>query len=683
MNEAYTRARRVCLIGGLIQLLVFICCLLLGGWSGADAVAQVALLALGGVPLWLTLLIVLHQHRLEALEVIESEQLAIAESSGTIFEGAKAEELLIARRRLHLMYRYLLPAVSLLLVVYLAVFGTISIRYITALMADKQLWRPPDNQPMSLAFLTGAALVSFLLGRYAVGMARVKEWQLLRGAGSYLNGCAVLMFLAAISLAFNHFFSSVAPLRILALVVPIVMLVLAVEFLLNFILDFYRPRDRDWQIRPAFDSRVLALIATPESVARTINEAVNYQFGFEVTKTWFYQLLARAFVPLIFFGVVTLFVLSCIVVIAPGDMAVIERFGDPLDRGRGGVLANGIYFKLPWPIDRVYREQADEIKQIVVGFEAADRPPPPTPLQQDPNRTVILWQNMAMPGAHGPGTEVNYIVGAESAESADSRDADSVGAASVPVALLRVSMPVQYRIGDLRDYLYENQDADALLKMIASEALTNAAAAASLDDVLVLRRGRISSSIREDIQKRAQALKLGIEVTYVGLAGVHPPPDVVEDFNDVVEAESKKTLAIQTAQREANQMLVEAAGDAAFASRMKEVIGSAQGGGDAADRKAFELLEQIGGEAATMITQARAERWETEARALTLERTWKTKLATYKKAPIVYTTRLYLEALAEALADVEKYVIAADPGRVRIVVEEEKDRIPNLIPDEK
>ena len=679
MNDAYTRARRVCLMGGVVQLLVFICCLLLGSWfTEADAVTQVALLALGGVPVWLTLLIVVHQHRLEALELIESEQLASAESSGTIFEGAKADDLLIARRRLRMMYRYLLPAVSLLLVGYLSWFGIIGIQHIAALMSDAQLWRAPQHQPLSLAFLVGAALVSFLFGRYAVGMARVKEWQLLRGAGSYLNGCAVLMFLAAIGLAFNHFFASVAPLRILALVVPIVMLVLALEFLLNFILDLYRPRDRDWQIRPAFDSRALALIATPESVARTISEAVNYQFGFEVTKTWFYQLLSRALVPLIFFGVATLFLLSCIVVVAPGDKVIIERFGSPLERGNEGVLANGIYFKMPWPIDRVYREQADEIKQIVVGFEGADQPPNPMMPQQDPDRSVILWQNMALPGAHGPGTEVNYIVGAEAAEV---RKQDTAGSASVPVALLRVSMPVQYRIGNLRDYLYKNQDPDALLRMVASEALTNAAAAASLDDVLVLRRGQITNSIREQIQQRVEELELGIEVTYVGLAGVHPPPDVVDDFNDVVEAESKKTLAIQTAQREANQMLVEAAGDAAFANRMKEAVDSARREGDEAESKVFELLEQVGGEAATIIAKARADRWETEAHALALARTWKTKLATYKQAPIVYTTRLYLEALAEALADVEKYIIAADPDRVRIVVEPEDVPIPDLIPN--
>ena len=46
----------------------------------------------------------------------------------------------------------------------------------------------------------------------------------------------------------------------------------------------------------------LQSIAEPGRIGSSIADALNYQFGFEVSKTWFYQLLSRACVPLIIFG---------------------------------------------------------------------------------------------------------------------------------------------------------------------------------------------------------------------------------------------------------------------------------------------------------------------------------------------------------------------------------------------
>ena len=95
------------------------------------------------------------------------------------------------------------------------------------------------------------------------------------------------------------------------------MLLLAAEIALNFVLNLYRPRRPGEVPRPAFDSRILSLFAAPDSIVRSINEAVNYQFGFDITSSWGYQLLLRSGVWLLVFAVGILVALSSIVVVEP------------------------------------------------------------------------------------------------------------------------------------------------------------------------------------------------------------------------------------------------------------------------------------------------------------------------------------------------------------------------------
>ena len=60
-------------------------------------------------------------------------------------------------------------------------------------------------------------------------------------------------------------------------------------------------------------------------MGHSIAETLNYQFGFEVSKTWFYQLLSRAFVPLVVLGILVMFLISTIVIVPEGNQAVLFR----------------------------------------------------------------------------------------------------------------------------------------------------------------------------------------------------------------------------------------------------------------------------------------------------------------------------------------------------------------------
>src|SRR5690606_7562661 len=134
---------------------------------------------------------------------------------------------------------------------------------------------------------------------------------------------------------------------------PILMVILGLETLLNFLLDVYRPRSPGTEPRAAFDSRLLGLISEPGGIAHSLQEAINYQFGCQVSQTWFYQLMERTLAPLVLVGVLAVWLLTCLVVVQPYERVIIERFGRQLDPGNP--LGPGLHFKWPAPFELARR----------------------------------------------------------------------------------------------------------------------------------------------------------------------------------------------------------------------------------------------------------------------------------------------------------------------------------------
>ncbi|MHC4671553.1 MAG: hypothetical protein ACYTBZ_03615, partial [Planctomycetota bacterium] len=69
-------------------------------------------------------------------------------------------------------------------------------------------------------------------------------------------------------------------------------------------------------------------------------------------------------------------------------------------------------------------------------------------------------------------------------------------------------------------------------------------------------------------------------------------------------------------------------------------------------------IPPIGGEAARIIVEANAKRWKLANQAHGDARIFLQEIATKNNAPTVYRLRKYLEALAESLAKIRKYVLA-------------------------
>jgi len=692
------RGRTVALIGLIFQTLVFAFYAVLAVWSQSESLQALAYLTVTGIPIWLALLLTYHQRVLVQEEAFETEELRREREAGlqteTVFEG-DAEQLLLARRRLRWMYRWMLPGFSVAVIAALALLGLYFWPWSLRQAPSEIDWPRTAHTDIIIWFLGGTAFLCFLLSRYVVGMTRYAEWQMLRAGASYLMGMtlgsvAVAASLGAIALS-DPMARWLLPEQILAYVLRLLMLLLSIEFALNLVLDFYRPRGPDEVPRPAFESRLLGLFTEPGGIARSIAEAINYQFGFEVSSTWFYKLLERSAVPLLGFSIVCMLLASCLLFVGEHQQAVVARFG----RYVGAPLGPGLHAIYPWPIDQVTKVDIDRVHKLKLGLqmdEPTRRPDPlilwTNPHEQEPHLNVLvatprLAEFMTAPEEVPPEEGVLLEPTEEplAAEVAAPRAAEAIaGGEAVSVSKLRVSVDIEYGIRDAFEWVATYRKPETLLKAIAEREITRRFASADVDRVLGPQRGAMEDVLREAIQDEIDGAGLGVDILFLGLQGVHPPVEAAESFQEVIGAEQKKTVTIRSAVADYNKRLASVAGDVRRAEQLAEVIrevnelasdpNATDAQLEAARARQNMLLfgdqaagiRPVGGEASRQIAQARPQRWRLENQAHADAMAFETEMALHDASPAVYKARRYLRAIAESTGKIRKYLNATKHG---------------------
>ena len=147
---------------------------------------------------------------------------------------------------------------------------------------------------------------------------------------------------------------------------------------MTFIIEFYRPRTLE-EVRPVYESRLLAIFTEPGGVVRNISDSLDYQFGFQISRTGIYLVLRKAIVPALMVWAAVLWLFTCIAEVNPGEIGIREVFGavnresTPLDAG--------IHFKLPWPCEKILRVPVKNVQEATLG----------SVLNAGRNAKVILW----------------------------------------------------------------------------------------------------------------------------------------------------------------------------------------------------------------------------------------------------------------------------------------------------
>jgi len=687
------RARTVAFWGLGFQVLLSVVFVLLFLWSGSESMWGLTRLGVIGITIWLFLVLLYHQRALVREESLETEQLRKEREggagTGAIFD-VESEEFLLARRRLRWMYKWVLPVFTILIITELLVAAFAFWAWDLGFSVESEKWPEVTHINLLALFVGGLALLCFLFSRYATGMAREPEWRMLRAGASFLMGITLAAVAVCIPLGFMCYVETQVPERVLAYVIRIIPIVLAVEFSLNFILDFYRPRAADEEPRPAFDSRLLGLFCEPGGIARSIAEAINYQFGFEVSSTWFYKLLQRSVVPLIGFAALTLFGASCMVFVEAHEQAVIEQFGQKLRP----VLQPGIHFKYPWPVDKAYKVATARVLELKIGITEEE-------VKTSSHKgELILWTNKHSKEPHlnvlvATPQLAEYITGSDAVKKPRAEGLGNDAAVkpaegsfvklsqAVAVSQLRVSATIQYRIRDAYQWLTTYDDPEAMLAAVAEREITQYCASIEIEDLLGRQRGQIEEALGEIIRRKANAdnANLGVDILFFALQGVHPPVETAEAFQEVIGSEQKKTAAIRSADIDFNKRLTEAAGAVGQAKLLAEAIAEMnelEQAKDASDEKRQKYqvavdrvnalffgdydkgINPIGGEASRLVAEAGAARWRMVNQRHGWAQQFVQEIAIKNTAPKVYRVRKYHEALADSVAKVRKYVLAAE-----------------------
>lgn len=534
----------------------------------------------------------------ERLEKLEVDEMAKARGTSALFES-KESELFPARRSREQFEKFFVPGFTVLLFVLQGGAAYLIWRWL-----NKMRVTPPELKQATTAVALFAlfALVLFLLGRFSATFARLERQRLLRPSASYMLLNAFLCALAVVGIV-----GYVAGFPRWDLYVAYVLwgllVLVAAETLVSLVLEIYRPRVKGKIERPLYESRLVGLLGQPEGLITTAAQALDYQFGFKVSETWFYRFFEKALGWIILLQVGVLLLSTCVVFIDAGEQGLLERFGRPVP-GRT-LLGPGAHLKWPWPIERAYRYRTEQIQNFVVGSVP------------DPNaerERAVRWTV-----AHTK--EENFLVA--NREQSNSQDTNAVsGKRTPPVSLVTVSIPVQFQVTNLMSWVYNHDDAASLLQDLATREVVRFLMGADMNELMSSGRWDAAQLLQERIQQVAQEQQIGVRIVSLGLQDLHPPVKVAPEYEKVV-------AAIQT--KEAK--ILSARADAIRTNALAEA------------------------NAVTTLNQAHAGRLAREVGALAEAALFTNQIPAFEAAPSVYTERKYLETLVRGTAEARKYVL--------------------------
>ena len=666
MKTSSKRAQYLAIAGIVLSVAGFLTCFIFGAVAAILPVRFLAWQILGGVLIWTYLAVLFRNKSLAEQEKLDEATFSQSQDN-TIFQSTEQRAALfnVARKRLESFNKWGTIVFSVLIALYSIAIGVWLFR--SAGNVTDMVIKSPLAGACAMVVV---AFFSFLIARYATGMAVEDEWKHLKAGGSYLLSSSLLAFIIGIGLALRFFQFDVV-VKAMAWVIPVVMCVYGFETILNAILDIYRPRIQGQYHRVGFDSRIFGIINEPGSILHTAASTIDYQFGFKVSQTWFYKLVGKAVMPLFLFLLACAYNSSSILVVDPGRQAAIEHFGST--DGGARIVGPGLHFKWPWPIDIAYIHDTERIQQINIGISENEKE-----LYDEngmPLKKPLLW------GQKHYESEYRLLVATET-----DRLVNDGGA--VPVSVIIAAVPVQFKVKDVHKFLYQHTDPRKTLQDIAYREIARYMASAKLEtdvfggsssenqSVLGAGRSAASHALQKSIQDNADKMGLGVEILMVGLEGIHPPLEVAADYEKVIGAIQQRQRTILDALSEQNKVLTELGGSIpqvdelyklAQEYQQKKVSLTPEQEKEMA-AKLDSAFEQASGEIFKKLSESQRYAYSRVQTAKATGERFANQVMAYNSAPQIYMQHQRLNTLEEILSGVRKYVVISDKDDEEVMI---------------
>lgn len=225
-------------------------------------------------------------------------------------------------------------------------------------------------------------------------------------------------------------------------------------------------------------------------------------------------------------ALVLVLALDSFVLVTEQQRGVVLRFGR-----FARVMQPGPHLKLPWPLERVIKVNATEVKIFN----------------------------------------------------------DSVPVLTRDTNMVTVDLNVQYRIANPELFLFGTRDAEEVLRQAALSTVREQVGRSDLDTVMNS-RGELLDQVSKRLQASLDSYRTGLVISGVTLQNARPPEQVKDAFDEAQRASADKQTAINQAQAYAAKVVPEARGEAARLRTVAEGYRTAAIARATGDAQRFDLL---------------------------------------------------------------------------------------------
>ena len=128
--------------------------------------------------------------------------------------------------------------------------------------------------------------------------------------------------------------------------------------------------------------------------------------------------------------------------------------------------------------------------------------------------------------------------------------------------LFEVDVALQYRIGDLRSYLYATVDPETVLALFVRERLVDIMGRTFIDLIFTNNRDVIQARLFDDAVAYLEASDIGIELLALNIVDLRPIDETVAAFRDVSDAIAESIQAVSDANTRTERLLARSRGQA-------------------------------------------------------------------------------------------------------------------------
>ena len=128
--------------------------------------------------------------------------------------------------------------------------------------------------------------------------------------------------------------------------------------------------------------------------------------------------------------------------------------------------------------------------------------------------------------------------------------------------LLETDVAVQYKIKNLRSYLFAASDPRAMLTMLIREGLVKILGENYIDLIFTSNRDIIQRQLSDTVRKRLESLGVGIELVTLNIVEVRPIPETLQAFRDVNDAIAEREQVVSRANSQREKLLARTKGQA-------------------------------------------------------------------------------------------------------------------------